>query len=91
MIVSYNASAVKMYNAVSGLVCFENKNIFLWRLNPGANPTTFEFRATYNADVVGSRLERFSKWNVIFFVLQNELGYTWRCKKLQRLCCKSKS
>jgi hypothetical protein len=27
-IVSYNASAVKIYNATSSLVCFENKNIF---------------------------------------------------------------
>jgi hypothetical protein len=33
-IVSYNASAVKIYNASSSLVRFENKNIFhyiLWK------------------------------------------------------------
>jgi hypothetical protein len=26
--VTYNARAVKMYNAASSLVCFENENIF---------------------------------------------------------------
>jgi hypothetical protein len=29
-IVSYNASAVKIYNAMSGLVHFENKNIIIY-------------------------------------------------------------
>jgi hypothetical protein len=29
-IVSYNASAVKIYNATGSLVRFENKNIFFW-------------------------------------------------------------
>jgi hypothetical protein len=45
---------------------------------------------SYSASVVGSRLERFSKWNQIFF-FRNKLGYPWRCKKLQRWGCKSKS
>jgi hypothetical protein len=28
--VSYNASAVKIYNATGSLVCFENRNIFFY-------------------------------------------------------------
>jgi hypothetical protein len=44
-IVSYNASAVKIYNVMSSLVRFENKNIFSYfekrssLVKSGANPT----------------------------------------------------
>jgi hypothetical protein len=31
-IVSYNASAVKIYNATSSLVCFKNKNILFYNV-----------------------------------------------------------
>jgi hypothetical protein len=40
--VSYNASAVKIYNATSSFVCFENKNIFFY----------FSSQAYYNAGIV---------------------------------------
>jgi hypothetical protein len=54
MIASYNASAVKMYNARSSLVPFENKNIFFCSEKRSSLLCTYNAGvAVVNSEVVG--------------------------------------
>jgi hypothetical protein len=51
--VSYNASVVKIYNATSSLVRFENKNIFFYFEKTLLPTTTLALYLVVNFDVVG--------------------------------------
>jgi hypothetical protein len=59
---------------------------FQCEVQPGANHSTSEFTTT-----TAALLERFSKIEEYIFVFKNALGYSWRCKFLQRWRCNSLS